>query len=537
MAAVYRVYDTRLRVECAIKVMAPEFSAKGDLRKRFESEAATMARLRHSSIAAVFDVGDDDGSPYLVMELIAGGSLNDHLELHGPLPPKLAAEVSIAVLTALQLAHDNGVIHRDIKPHNVLLARDGTAKVTDFGIARVQADDVASMTRTGSIMGTWAYMAPEQRAGARGLDGRADIYSTGAMLVDLLTGVAPADVFMCELHKDMLAGVPEALRPIVERAVRYVSTERYATADDMAQALREALPALPEVPATYPKLGTIAVPTVPMGAMAPPGPDGAAGIPNRNNAKGAARGTMAPGDFTEFEPSQSPDGTLPPSALEHVPQGLEDTGPPTGVPANGRSRLVIALATGIALTVGAVAWSFRGDPNAAGSSQASPSAPLAVTVGATAPPAPPVPKAEPPPSELPKAEPIPSTAPAARSVPQAAMATSTSKETAPKSAMPPIQPVVQPPVPAAAPAAPAVAVAPAPTAAPSGSGTVRLTGDADGVTFIGNGGRFSAGEVPSGTYSIEASFAGGAPAPAGKVTIPAGGTVTVKCMSEFARCK
>ncbi len=289
MAAVYLAYDKRLRVECAVKVLSPEFAAKPELRRRFETEASTMARLRHFHIAAVYDVGDDDGSPYLVMELVPGGSLNDYVEDNGPLPPRMAAEVCISVLTALQVAHDNGVIHRDIKPHNVLLGRDGSAKVTDFGIARVQSDESPSMTRTGSVMGTWAYMAPEQRAGSRGIDGRADVYSTGAMLMDLLTDQAPADLFMCEMHPKMLDGVPDLLRPIIQRAVRYLPAERYATARDMGLALSAVLAELPTIPEGHPPLGAkVRAPT------APTAPSSSSGLPAATYALDEALDELSP---------------------------------------------------------------------------------------------------------------------------------------------------------------------------------------------------------------------------------------------------
>ncbi|MSP54446.1 MAG: serine/threonine protein kinase, partial [Myxococcales bacterium] len=319
MAAVYLVYDRRLRVECAVKVLAPEFSAKADLRRRFETEASTMARLRHPNIASVFDIGDDNGAPYLVMELISGGSLNDYVEANGPLPPRLAVDVCVSVLTALHVAHESGVIHRDIKPHNVLLARDGTAKVTDFGIARVQSDDSPSMTRTGSIMGTWAYMAPEQRAGSRGLDGRADIYSTGAMLMDLLTGEAPADIFMCEMHTQMLDAVVKPLQPIIQRAVRYLPAERYASATEMISALQQVLPELEPVPRDHPRLGrgeggVSRFPPVRVGdRSSPPG-----SVPSSSSSSGST----PKGETYSFD-----DGPIPPSGgFPAARDGLASTG-------------------------------------------------------------------------------------------------------------------------------------------------------------------------------------------------------------------
>jgi len=514
MAAVYRVYDTRLRVECAIKVLAPEYSAKGDLRRRFESEAATMARLRHTNIAAVYDIGDDNGSPYLVMELVGGGSLNDHLNTFGPLPARLAVEVTISVLTALQLAHDSGVVHRDIKPHNVLLSRDGTAKVTDFGIARVQEDDSPSLTRTGSVMGTWAYMAPEQRAGSRTLDRRADLYSAGAMLVDLLTGEAPADVFMCEHHKGMLDGVPEPLRPVIERAVRYAPADRYSTATEMAAALREALPRLPEAPDDHPKLGTLTIPTP---TLSPSG-----SIPR-----------AATYSLEEDEaPPPPPSSTAPSSPTLHpVAQGLPTAPPAAGgapsasAPAPARApRLLPALGIGAALAglIGVGAWFSSGDAPVADVTP--PVASEAQVQVAAEPPAPsPLPPSAPAPTEpAPVSEPAQPAAPAV----QAAAA-----KPAPR---PAAAPVVD--APAAAVALVATPPPPAPAVAPANA-SVSISGDADSVTLVGTAGRFPPGDVPPGAYTIEAAFAGGPAAPAGKITVTSGQSVTVKCVSDFARCK
>lgn len=516
MAAVYRVYDTRLRVECAIKVLAPEYSAKGDLRRRFESEAATMARLRHTNIAAVYDIGDDNGSPYLVMELVGGGSLNDHLNTFGPLPARLAVEVTIAVLTALQLAHDSGVVHRDIKPHNVLLARDGTAKVTDFGIARVQEDDSPSMTRTGSVMGTWAYMAPEQRAGSRTLDRRADLYSAGAMLVDLLTGEAPADVFMCEHQKGMLDGVPEPLRPVIERAVRYAPADRYSTAAEMAAALRDAIPRLPDAPDDHPKLGTltIATPTLSPSGSAPR----AATYSLEDEPEPAASPSTAPSNAT-LHPGTN---TLPGEVRD---EDGRRTSPASPAPPSGRLLPALGVAAVLAALAGVGAWLASGDraePDVAPPVAVQPAAegaadPAPTPVVATPPPA----TNDAAPADLappPAANPVKPSTPTAKPVARPAPA--------PVSAAPPVAVTPPPPAP------PAVA-----PVAPPANATVSVTGDADSVTLVGSAGRFSPGEVPPGAYTIEAAFAGGSAAPAGKITVTAGQAVTVKCVSDFARCK
>ena len=184
MATVYRVFDERLDVHRALKLLSPEMTERESLRKRFEVEARTMAKLHHKNIVMVHDFGWDQGRPYIVMELVSGGSLIDRVEKFGVLPPRMATTVGIGLLDALQVAHDHGVIHRDVKPHNVLVTVESIPKLTDFGIAQITGG--ASMTKTSSVMGTLAYMAPEQRISAKMIDHRADIYAAvRAALADL----------------------------------------------------------------------------------------------------------------------------------------------------------------------------------------------------------------------------------------------------------------------------------------------------------------------------------------------------------------
>ena len=170
MATVYRAFDQRLQVWRAIKILAPQYASKPKLRSRFETEAQTMALLEHPNIVRVYDVGHDGPYAYIVMELLEGGSLVDWLEAHGAMPPPMAIEVTLQLCAGIQSAHDKGVVHRDIKPHNVMITADGSCRVTDFGIARVSDRTHDGMTRTGAVMGTWGYMAPEQRTDAKHVD-------------------------------------------------------------------------------------------------------------------------------------------------------------------------------------------------------------------------------------------------------------------------------------------------------------------------------------------------------------------------------
>ncbi|MBM4368516.1 MAG: serine/threonine protein kinase, partial [Deltaproteobacteria bacterium] len=249
----------RLQRPRAIKILSPAFSQRPALRRRFLSEAQTMATLEETHVVRLFDMGEDGDRVFIVMELVEGGSLVDRVKAHGPLPPRMACEVVISLCESLQGAHDNSVIHRDIKPHNVLLTRNGDIRITDFGIAQVQHENEPGMTRTGAVLGTWGFMAPEQKSNAKQVDARADIYSCGATLWSLLKNDTPPELFMSEAEPEWFEGIPEALVEVIRKATRYRREERYPTARSMADALRLVLPLLPDDPDDTPSL----VPRVP----------------------------------------------------------------------------------------------------------------------------------------------------------------------------------------------------------------------------------------------------------------------------------
>jgi len=255
MSTVYAAHDERLGVQRAVKILSPALVHHSSLRKRFEAEARTTARLRHPNIVTVHDVGTDSGRTYMVLELMTGGSLMSRVEELGPLPPRMATEVVLSVLSALQYAHERGVVHRDVKPHNVLVDQEGKPKLTDFGIARVLSSD-EGLTRTGAAIGTPAYMAPEQRGNASQVDGRADIFSSGATLYTLLTGKEPFDIYAAELQERLFADIPPPLREVIRRATRYAVHDRYATGNAMIADLKAALEQLPPDPEGTPALGT-----------------------------------------------------------------------------------------------------------------------------------------------------------------------------------------------------------------------------------------------------------------------------------------
>jgi len=251
MAAVYRAWDGRLGVWRAIKVLLPEYAARRTLRARFEAEAHTMARIDSPHVVQVFDVRTAEVLPYLVMELAAGGTLSTWLEEHRRMPPRLACTVILEVAAGLTAAHAQGVVHRDVKPKNVLVTSDGRCKITDFGIARV---DGAEITRSGSTLGTVGYMAPEQRSDAKQVDARADVYSLGAVLYKLLTGVMVSDLFLVEHEPVLLAEIPAPLRPVLVAAVRYDRDARIPDVATFVARVTEAIPALPADPQDTPSL-------------------------------------------------------------------------------------------------------------------------------------------------------------------------------------------------------------------------------------------------------------------------------------------
>jgi|GEM_PF-2018894 len=236
MAVVYAAFDTMLKVRRAIKVLNAQYSKSPKVRQRFLAEAQTMAQLRHSNIITIYDIGMDDGAPFIVMELAQGGSLQACLDSIGPYNGPLAAKLIQGALRGLHMAHEAGVIHRDIKPHNILLTVEGVPKLTDFGVARVMDSD-HSLTKTGAVMGTLAYMAPEQRMNAKSAGIEVDVYSTGASLYSMINGSHSFDLYSTEFHDRIFEGVDVELRKVIVRACQYEPSERYSSADEMADAL------------------------------------------------------------------------------------------------------------------------------------------------------------------------------------------------------------------------------------------------------------------------------------------------------------
>jgi len=190
MSSVYRAHDKLLERTVALKILHEQFTRDDAYVERFRREARAVAQLAHPNIVTVIDRGEQDGRQFIVFEYVDGMNLKELLDQEGPLDPREAIELALQVARGLSFAHENGLVHRDVKPQNVLIDADGRAKVTDFGIAH--ALDVDGMTITGTIMGSSNYIAPEQARGEP-VDEQSDIYSLGCVLYELLTGEVPFD--------------------------------------------------------------------------------------------------------------------------------------------------------------------------------------------------------------------------------------------------------------------------------------------------------------------------------------------------------
>ena len=208
MAAVYLAHDEELGREVAVKVLQ-NLAGDGETRERFVNEARLAAGLAHPNVVSVFDTGEHDGAPYIVMEYVEGASLAELIARRGRLPPGEVVPLGLQACAGLQHAHDHGLIHRDVKPHNLLVRADGTLKVTDFGIA--VSMDATRITTHGTILGTAAYLAPEQVAGEE-LSGTVDVYGLGAVLYEALTGRPPLEVSSLAELGSVVTRDPEPVR-------------------------------------------------------------------------------------------------------------------------------------------------------------------------------------------------------------------------------------------------------------------------------------------------------------------------------------
>lgn len=249
MAVVYKARCTFLDRWVAIKILRDQYANNPEFVDRFQREARAAARLAHPNIVSIYDVGEDQGRHFIVMEYVQGENLKDYLSRRGPLTPQTVAEMGQQVAAALAHAHCRGIIHRDIKPHNLLVSPEGQVKVTDFGIARAAA--ASSLTETGVVLGSVHYFSPEQAQGGA-VDARSDTYALGVVLYELLTGVPPftgdSPIAIALSHLDseppavaeLCPYVPEDLEQAIMKAMAKDPAHRYQTAGELNRALAPA---------------------------------------------------------------------------------------------------------------------------------------------------------------------------------------------------------------------------------------------------------------------------------------------------------
>ncbi|MFF8533995.1 protein kinase [Streptomyces sp. SAS_267] len=322
MASVHLAYDSVLDRQVAIKTLHTELGREQAFRERFRREAQSVAKLTHTNIVSVFDTGEDDldgmTTPYIVMEYIEGkplGSVLDaDIQQYGAMPADKALKITADVLAALEISHEMGLVHRDIKPGNVMMTKRNVVKVMDFGIARAMQSGVTSMTQTGMVVGTPQYLSPEQALG-RGVDARSDLYSVGIMLFQLVTGRLPFEadsplaIAYAHVQEEPVApssvnrSLPPAVDALIARALKKNPNERFPSAEIMRdECLRVA------------QSFQAAAPNIVPGAQTPSGSGvGSAVFPPVD------QGTPAPGPVqTPYQPG--PYGTPTPAPAYGYPQ-------------------------------------------------------------------------------------------------------------------------------------------------------------------------------------------------------------------------
>ncbi|MFE2938644.1 protein kinase [Streptomyces sp. NPDC059255] len=339
MASVYLAYDSALDRQVAIKTLHTELGREQSFRERFRREAQAVAKLSHTNIVSVFDTGEDtlDGAvmPYIVMEYVEGeplgSALQQDIRQYGAMPADKALKVTADVLAALETSHEMGLVHRDIKPGNVMITKRGVVKVMDFGIARAMQSGVTSMTQTGMVVGTPQYLSPEQALG-RGVDARSDLYSVGIMLFQLLTGRLPFDadsplaIAYAHVQEEPVApstvnrSITPAMDALVARALKKNPNERFPSADAMRDECARVLTA-----------GQPGAPVIVPGAS---GTSSGAGVgaavfpPVDQSAQTSGPFQSAPGVHTPYQPGPYGPATPAPTPAPASAYGPMQTPPP-----------------------------------------------------------------------------------------------------------------------------------------------------------------------------------------------------------------
>ncbi|MFD3582070.1 protein kinase [Streptomyces sp. NPDC058683] len=390
MASVHLAYDTVLDRQVAIKTLHTELGREQAFRERFRREAQAVAKLTHTNIVSVFDTGEEelDGStmPYIVMEYVEGrplGSvLDEDVRQYGAMPADKALKITADVLAALEISHEMGLVHRDIKPGNVMTTKRGVVKVMDFGIARAMQSGVTSMTQTGMVVGTPQYLSPEQALG-RGVDARSDLYSVGIMLFQLVTGRLPFDadsplaIAYAHVQEEPVApssvnrALPPAVDALVARALKKNPNERFPTAESMRdECLRVAASLQPAAPSIVPGIpptqsgsgvGSAVFPPVGQATPAPPGP---VQTPYQPTPNPNPYGTPVPGPVPAPSPAygypqqagyQTPAGYAQPAPSTPPPYTISPQSPASGGGGRGNRPVVIgSIAVSLVAVIGLI---------------------------------------------------------------------------------------------------------------------------------------------------------------------------------------
>ncbi len=551
MALVYKVKDTRLGDRlCAVKVLRGNLTNAAKPRRRFLAEARVMAGTSHPNLVVVHDAGEENGEPYMVMEFVEGRDLEAVATAFGALPPRVAVDIVVAVARALGAVHRRGVVHRDIKPNNVMMTLDGTPKVMDFGIAHL---DDEHFTKTQDMMGTRGYMAPEQIMDPSRVDGRADLFALVVMLVRLVLGTESSFYEPSSIPK-VVARLPEALRSIVNGGTKFQRDERaFKNAAQLVQALLAARELLPPdesmkfyarlsgeevVDTTVPVVREISgdtpnEPERPLDPYAVPdsrirvvGPVAAVAqvsavvaevpvpvapmVAEQPPAASLTRG------FTAFFSGESAadESSASPEAREALPVR----------PNWGRRLRVPAMLVGAVSVMGVlmyVGWN-SGPASSKPVEEASvvvtptvvdvqpvlvPSEPLAKVDGAAGASG----------ASLAPTVTVPTVAPVVRPV------------SAPKPIVTPPLVVVEKPVEMSP-------IEAAPT--PKPEGTIRVSGTGVTANLVSSAGTFKPGTVPPGSYTVEATFEDGSTFKSDfRVTVADGQEVTIPCSAKFKNCR
>lgn len=417
MASVHLAYDSVLDRQVAIKTLHTELGREQAFRERFRREAQAVAKLTHTNIVSVFDTGEDtlgDGmpTPYIVMEYVEGrplGSvLDEDVRQQGAMPADKALKITADVLAALEISHEMGLVHRDIKPGNVMMTKRGVVKVMDFGIARAMQSGVTSMTQTGMVVGTPQYLSPEQALG-RGVDARSDLYSVGIMLFQLVTGRLPFDadsplaIAYAHVQEEPVApssvnrSLPPAVDALVARALKKNPNERFPSAEAMRdECLRVASSFHAAPPSIVPGANTpsgagVGSAVFPPVDQATPAPTGPVQTPYQPTPTPNPYGTPAPAapspayGYPQQGGYQTPAAYAPQNPSTPPPYNLTPTPPAAGSSGGGKSNKAVVIGSIVVAVlvvgglIGALLMNNGGDDEAkGGDGSSSPSATKAV---------------------------------------------------------------------------------------------------------------------------------------------------------------